>query len=353
MKRVKVRFAGREVEFVDREVAIRQFEEMAEKGTRFPLVVYGPEGCGKSALLRQGVEVLKERGYSVTYVSPLAREREERLLYTEDLKDAVKAVLKGVAKRLPDPLGNADVLIDVAVEALYRVVKRGRNKKIAVLADDVFQAIGLDKAELLVKQFLNMIEWPSIKYEKIVIVVASSEGVTRWRIGRHSWAEIRAVWNMPREGFRQLYEQLSGDKPPFEEVWKWTGGNPRYLDELYKAGWDAGRLAARLAMDKRLGKFVGRLSDEEKELLKTALENPDVFFEEIKKAGRLADALVELNVLAEVAEYREPWAWVDQPPPERDPELGIGKYYAWQTPLHREAVRRALAGSGTYMPEQF
>ncbi|MGC9180926.1 MAG: ATP-binding protein, partial [Vulcanisaeta sp.] len=29
--------------------------------------------------------------------------------------------------------------------------------------------------------------------------------------------------------------------------------------------------------------------------------------------------------------------------PQRDPELGIGRYIAWQSPMHREAVRRALA----------
>jgi hypothetical protein len=39
---------------------------------------------------------------------------------------------------------------------------------------------------------------------------------------------------------------------------------------------------------------------------------------------------------------RRPSFWVDAPPPERDPGLGIGKNAAWQTPIHREAVRRAL-----------
>jgi len=39
---------------------------------------------------------------------------------------------------------------------------------------------------------------------------------------------------------------------------------------------------------------------------------------------------------------RQEHLWVDQPPPERDPELGIGKNAAWQTPIYREAVRRAL-----------
>ena len=40
---------------------------------------------------------------------------------------------------------------------------------------------------------------------------------------------------------------------------------------------------------------------------------------------------------------RDPIFWIDEPPPERDPELGIGKEVAWQTPLHREAVKRAIA----------
>jgi hypothetical protein len=37
---------------------------------------------------------------------------------------------------------------------------------------------------------------------------------------------------------------------------------------------------------------------------------------------------------------RDPYFWADQPPPEREPELGIGKHTAWQ--IHRKAVRRAL-----------
>ena len=40
--------------------------------------------------------------------------------------------------------------------------------------------------------------------------------------------------------------------------------------------------------------------------------------------------------------YEQAGAPLDRPAPQRDPELGIGKYLAWQTPIHREAVRRAL-----------
>jgi hypothetical protein len=41
--------------------------------------------------------------------------------------------------------------------------------------------------------------------------------------------------------------------------------------------------------------------------------------------------------------YRDPLFWIDEPPPEKDMELGIGKDVAWQSPLHREAVGRAMA----------
>jgi hypothetical protein len=34
--------------------------------------------------------------------------------------------------------------------------------------------------------------------------------------------------------------------------------------------------------------------------------------------------------------------WIDEPPPDRDEELGIGRDVAWQTPLHREAVKRVI-----------
>ena len=55
------------------------------------------------------------------------------------------------------------------------------------------------------------------------------------------------------------------------------------------------------------------------------------------------DKLVELNLIMDTIEGREGWYWIDEPPSPKDPELGIGWHVAWQTPLHREAVRRALA----------
>jgi ABC-type nitrate/sulfonate/bicarbonate transport system ATPase subunit len=68
VRRVAVKFANLDVEFVDREVGLGQVATWAERGALFPVVIFGPEGCGKSAFLRQAAEVLRGFGYDVVYV---------------------------------------------------------------------------------------------------------------------------------------------------------------------------------------------------------------------------------------------------------------------------------------------
>jgi ABC-type transporter Mla maintaining outer membrane lipid asymmetry ATPase subunit MlaF len=74
MKRVELSFAGLKIGFCDRERAIHQIVEFAEKGTWHPIVVFGPEGCGKTSWLRQAVELLRELDFSVIYFNPMRKE---------------------------------------------------------------------------------------------------------------------------------------------------------------------------------------------------------------------------------------------------------------------------------------
>jgi hypothetical protein len=48
------------------------------------------------------------------------------------------------------------------------------------------------------------------------------------------------------------------------------------------------------------------------------------------------------NLIVYSLRDRNPELWIDEPPPEKDPEIGIGRHVAWQTPLHREAVKKAI-----------
>jgi hypothetical protein len=176
------------MEFTDRDRALAQVVDWAERGTRFPVVIFGPEGCGKTAFLRQAAFALRELGYDVFYLHPL-----DRVFLAEVDDPDVKALFADlVRKTLEDERWGRLALV---VFDLTREVLKKRRRKIAIIADDVFQAIGLDKAAAYVKGLLNMIEHPVYRYENIVVLVATSEGVTREEIGRHFWAELTPMWN--------------------------------------------------------------------------------------------------------------------------------------------------------------
>jgi len=340
LRRVKLSFATLKVEFVDRDRALKQLSELAEKGTYPVYVIYGPEGCGKTAFLRQAKVVLEEEfGYHVIYVNPLAERFEEVLEFTPSVKDIVKEVL-GV---FPEPYSK---IVDVAISISYRVIKRFSRPRIAVLMDDIFQAVGLDKAEAYVKTLLNLIEYPPREYERIVVLVTSSEGITWERVGRHRWVTIRIMWNMSRDGFEELYRFVPEPKLDFETTWMLAGGSPMILSGLLRAGWRVERVVNDLIVSRSLEESLLRLNDESLEILREAIEDPDVIFERLAEepVQRLRDKLIEKNLVIRIWD-RDEYFWIDVPPPERDPGLGIGKRYAWQSPLHREAVRRILSAS--------
>ena len=91
---------------------------------------------------------------------------------------------------------------------------------------------------------------------------------------------------------------------------------------------------------KSLQSFIASLSPSDKELLIKAIKDPDTLMS--REGIPLLNRLIELNLVLEIPQWRDEYLWVDQPPPERELELGIGRYVAWQTPLHRKAAKRAL-----------
>ena len=332
MRRIRLNLAGTQVEFVDREQALRRVEYWAERGMSVVHVVYGPEGCGKTAWLRQSVELLKELDFDVVYINPVEKE----FMAEVGIEDVRRRLLEILREATDESWTRAVwALIDLSRE----LIRAGR-RRIAVLVDDAFQAIGINKAAIYVKGLLGLIEYPPAEYERVITVAATSEGLSRREIGRHRWADLDAMWNMTKEGFKQLYEQLPGPKPEFEEVWRLTGGNPKLLGQLYEVGWNVDSLIRRTQDEKRIPEFVASLGSRERELLREALENPDSL---VSREGLpLLDRLVELNLVVDAIPVRDPEFWIDIPPPGKDPELGIGLRVAWQTPIHREAVRNAL-----------
>lgn len=330
MRRIRLRFANLHVEFVDRDHAIERVVEWAERGTYSVKIVFGPEGCGKTAWLRQTVEILKGFGYDVVYVNPV----EEEFVAEVGIQDLRKEFLNLVQEALmQNSLGR---VVWSLIDFVKRVIKAG-SSRLAVIVDDVFHVIGFDKAAIYVKGLLGVLEHPPSMYEKVVAVVTTSEGMSRKEIGRHTWSELMPIWNMSREGFQQLYTQIPGDKPLFEYVWRQIGGNPRILAMLYENRWDAEKVIEDLIKSKELDKeFIVKWGRH----LEEAVEDPDYLWD--KGSKDLVNELTARNLIVYNMYDRDTRFWIDQPPPEKDADLGIGRYVAWQTPLHREAVKRAI-----------
>jgi ABC-type phosphate/phosphonate transport system ATPase subunit len=334
MSRIKLSFArGLEVEFCDRERAIQQVEEIAGEGTRLPVVVYGPEGCGKTSWLLQAVEVLKDLGFSIIYFNPL-----RRMFLSEVGVKSIEERVQEVLKQASSEYVLARFvwsIIDLAREA----IKIGR-RKLTIIVDDAFQLIDAREASLIVKGLLEIIEYPPASYEKIVAIAATSEGISRIEIGRHLWAWIKLMWNMSGKGFEELYGKIPGSKPLFEDVLGLTGGNPRILAQLYQADWNTETVVKSLIDSKKLDAFISSLSNDERIWLSEAVNDPDTLF--TRERIQLLNKLVNLNLAVDAIPGRELNRWIDEPPPEKDLELGIGRHVAWQTPLHKEAIKKTL-----------
>jgi hypothetical protein len=187
---------------------------------------------------------------------------------------------------------------------------------------------------------LNLIEYPPASCDAIVYIIATSEGVTRGKIGRHLWSLLKPMWNMSKSGFEELYEKIPGQKPPFEKIWKITGGNPRMLAELYEFKWDIELVIRNLIESKKLDTFISSLSGYEKKWLSEAIIDPDSLL--TRDRIPLLNKLVELNLVIDAIPERDPRIWIDVPPLERDLELGIGKHVAWQIPLYKESIKKVL-----------
>jgi GTPase SAR1 family protein len=336
LKKVKLPFVpGLEVEFTNREKGVKQIFEWGERGTWQPVVVFGPEGCGKTSWLLQAVEILKEMDYSVIYFNPLRR-RFAAEVGVESIKQRVLERLRQVSTE-HEFARLVWLVIDIAVE----VLRLGR-KKLAIIVDDVFQYLNTREAAVIVKGLLELIEHPEERYDRIVAIAATSEGLSRTEIGRHRWADIRAMWNMSREGFEELYEELrkrvSSNMPSFDDVWRLTGGNPSLLSQLYQANWNADTVIHALIENKGITpSFINKW----RKWLEEAVSNPDTLWTP-DTPQELVNELVEKNLIVYHMHKRLELRWIDTPPPERDLELGIGKHVAWQTPLYREAVKRVI-----------
>jgi len=323
------------IPFVNREEELRVLEKMSYTGRYLPLYIYGPEGCGKTRLMKELVNLLNRReNYITLYIDTHSPTRtvEEALKPTiQKIIDIVGEVMEGVQ----EPIGKSIALLLSKILNQIAGKIRVKGKHLTIIIDEVSTSIGLEKTSWYLKYLQNLSETllETHKPESILIIATTSEGQSLSEVMRHTYTDVKLIWNLNEESAKKLLLELgiSSEKKQ-DEIWRLTGGNPRAIIEIVRDyegdinAWKEKISNIRITPMLKQVKEKGLI----KHLVK-AVETPDDITETLEQI------LIQHNLII----YKAPRTLTNSKV-EENSELGIGKYYAWQIPVYREVLKEIL-----------
>ncbi len=331
---------GAQPPFVDRVAELGALARWSSRQRATPLYIYGPEGCGKTRLLREFVsrvdELLGGDALAV-YIDALEASSPVHALLSKPSVPG-RLIEEAVAAAVGEPIGkllalSVSRLVGLIAERLYE--RRLRGKIVVLVVDDVARAIGVERVEWYVKHLYEL-TWRVVEEyepEAFNVIVSTSEGESLELIQRHRHAVTRLLWNLGRKPFQELVEKLGAPESLDRGgLWRLLGGNPGKLVELaYNYEW---------RLDEMLSEYAGRL----RRVVLRALEE--------NLAGRLLEATRNPDILAGEPALRslltrenlvlETGILLGDGELGVDRELGIGRLYAWQTPLYPTLIHRLI-----------
>ncbi len=328
----KIAFPNKNICFSNRDYEVEAITSILDKYNAFPLIIYGPEGCGKTTLFKYLVYRVSKLGYLSIYIDALAH-GVERIVYPSNIASLFKKVLGEV---LDSSLTGSSIsykVIDL-VKTLLDTIK-ARKKGLFLVVDDVYKAIGLDNVDRYTKMVYEWISWslPRLGVRKALVVILTSEGVSKRILSKHTYLVIDMLWNIGYNGFIELVKQLD---PPidYNALWKLVGGNPRMLYLLAQLEWSIDKLYAQVysrvreqlpTIKEELSSIGYGISD-----LGEVIDNPD-------SNSEIARILEKYNYMIRLWSGGYILKSV-----KSDQELGIGFEWAWQTPLYRDVFKKLL-----------
>jgi len=329
---------GKKIKFVNRKQEINTLEKLAEKGSTTVEYIYGPEGCGKTTLLKHFIATHEK--YTGIYINALELKDINQAIYTKTTPQILE-IASEILKNTAEPIGP---LLAKAISLLVTKLSEKttlENKHIVIAVDDATKALGTDKIEWYTKYLYETI---NKLYEKhspasVLILATTSEGESLNLVWRHTYVSPSIIWNLDKKHYTELALQLN---PPsqqkIEETWQLTGGNPRTLIEIaLKYNWNTEQWLTKL--QQQLTRVIKQIKEEnlEKELTET-IENPDIFIEKpSKKTHQLEKILTQANLIIYINAPT-----LTQKPIPQNPELNTGKYYAWQLPAYPKTLKQLI-----------
>jgi len=314
------------IPFVDRVEELRKLMKWVEEGFYPVLFIYGPEGCGKTRLLRELVSRIVDRDDCLAiYIDAQEVVDPKRAIYvSRDVLDIVADIVSSLVQ----PVGKA-----LAVYRVARILaeRRARGKHVVIAIDDVAKPLGPDIVESYAKKLLDLVEeLESMGASSVFIVATSSEGASIKVLARHNYVSLTMVWNLDPESFESLLNVLKAPTHLRERIYELLGGNPRLAIELAKRRWRIDELLEEVRT--RIAATLLDFVYEYREELAEVVENVD----KLTKYPTIAKTLLETNLVIPVVRPCLGYT----PPPSKD--LGIGRYYAWQAPAYMHVLRELL-----------
>ncbi len=317
------------IRFVNRSEELSILMRYAEVG-HYPIyLIYGPEGCGKTRLLKEFISNLRGKNeYLVTYLDALESSSiEDALLGPKELVEAAVGIASSL---ISGSVGEVltRLLPQLIKKVLGSVVK---GKHVVIAVDDVAKPLGKELIETYTKKLLDLTEWlMSRDARSVFVIVTSSEGSTYEYLYRHNYVNIQTLWNLSEEATNELLKVLKAPKELWQNLYLYSGGNPRTLIELSTLGWSMEKHLSRLR--RKYGPVLHRIAIKYSENLNEVLNDVDSLI----KYPELSNELINANLVAPVT---RPCLGHT---PRVSKELGVGKYYAWQVPAYRYLISELI-----------
>jgi len=317
--------------FIDRVVELDMLIEMSVEGRYLPLYIYGPEGCGKTRLLLEFSKVLRDREDCVViYIDALTISSIDSMIRgtSKHITEILRSFVEGIA----EPIGR---FLALALDKFIKYISKKlslRNKHLVILVDDVALPIGIDKVSWYIKylQTLNESITQSYNVASTLIIATTSEGKSLNIVRRHSYIDVKLLWNLSKEASLELLKELGVRDV---KLWRVSGGNPRAMIEIVKD--------YKLNINDWINKILSIRIEPTIHRIRTR-----GLIDELRDVCKDIDKLMNYPELEEILIDENLVIYIKAPTighkPSRDPELGIGNYYAWQLPIYKDLITKHI-----------
>lgn len=206
-----------------------------------------------------------------------------------------------------------------------------KDKILFILLDDVYKAIGLENIDKYTKWIYELISRLKKDYEIkcVVPILSTSEGISKRILAKHTYVKLSMIWNLNKEASTLLVKQINPEIN-IDKLWKYIGGNPRALIDLWKFyNWNFNEWFNDIVLNLRLR--VESLLEKYKEELIKAVRDIDEVSYEVKE--KLEDLGLAIRL----------YKTIDSKFIEPNLEIGTGVEWTWQIPVYRYALAKILS----------